>query len=126
MKISNAMGYYNPFWRSVGKADFSELRKLAKMLSEGGIPYRHYTERPNVAFQMDFFEQIEYLDDHGEKVSDAIVIYAPDGHPMSYGAPLLEIMGLTENGDEVEGGLTAEEVFKRWKNDFQKRKGAKE
>lgn len=46
-----------------------------------------------------------------ERVSDAIE------HFMSYGSEddLLEIMGLTENGDSVEGGLTAQEVFERFK-----------
>lgn len=49
-------------------------------------------------------------------------------HWGSYGHEdgLLEIMGLTENEDGIEGWLTAKEVFRRIKEDWQKCSGKRE
>lgn len=53
-------------------------------------------------------EQVIYYH-NGDRICDAVC------HSFSYGHEkgLLEMMGLCETEDEVEGYLTAEEVFKR-------------
>ena len=98
--------------------DFSEIKKLAKLLDEANIPYESIKTR-NLTFER---FQICYPSQEVHK-SDAIILYtAYDGRPLSYGAPLLEIMGLVpdEYDDEVVGGLTAERVFEIWKADWEK------
>lgn len=80
----------------------TEMEKLEKMLNVAGIPYE-------VAYPFDK-PQIIYPSKEN-RVCDAIC------HRGSYGYEdgLLEIMGLVdeEAGDEVEGYLTADDVFRR-------------
>lgn len=88
----------------------NELQKLATLLTNAKIPF----EFNSVIGTND---QICYPScDH--KICDAIC------HKYSYGydAGLLEIMGLTKiDFDDVEGWLTAEEVFTRIKEDYERR-----
>ena len=94
------------------KIDFTEMRKLQRMLDEANIPYDIH--------KLFNGEQIEYFG-HGdmfkdERVCDVIC------HEYSYGVEqgLLEMMGLCDTVDNVEGYLTAEEVFERIKKDWDK------
>ena len=84
----------------------SELMKLAEMLTKEGIP-----------FEQDGTEMIAYPAVFGKRYSDVICRYGSYG----YKEGLLEQMGLIPNEkmeelcDSVEGYLTAETVFERWK-----------
>ena len=87
----------------------SEMEKLINMLKENNIP-----------FEIDSCwgtPQVRYPS-KANCICDAIC------HHFSYGHEdgLLEIMGLVdeeEMGDNVEGYLTAEDVFKRIKNHYE-------
>lgn len=90
-----------------------EMQKLIKMLTEANIPFevRQCWGTPQVCYPPRHYG-------YGT-ICDAVC------HEGSYGysAGLLEIMGLVdfeEVGDEVEGWLTAEEVFSRIQNHYQK------
>ncbi len=103
------------------KHDFSEMEKLVQLLDYEKVPFETKYER-NVTFeraQVFFPQQRDHL-------SDVIIIYDMlNNQPISFGAPLLEQMGLLpEEYDEgdVQGGLTAEEVCQRWKNYWEKNK----
>ena len=90
-----------------------ELKKLAMMLHNAGIPF----EYRSILGEND---QICYPSSDN-RVSDVVC------HPYSYGYKegLLEQMGLLDEkeiGDEVEGYLTAETVFKRWKEHYKENK----
>lgn len=84
--------------------ELKEIKKLIKMLDKEEIPYE----------DMPIFDgyQVNYPNKQ-DCVCDAIC------HSFSYGHEkgLLEIMGLTED-DDVEGYLTAKEVFKRIKKHY--------
>jgi len=84
----------------------TEILKLVEMLDKAGIPY----------FVQEIFNgwQVCYPQ-KDNPISDAIC------HQYSYGSEqgLLEIMGLCESeDDDVEGYLTAEEVFDRWSKHY--------
>lgn len=82
----------------------NEIIKLSKMLDKEGIPHE----------DMQIFDGLQVNYPNKENcVCDAIC------HSYSYGheQDLLEIMGLTED-DDVEGYLTAKEVFKRIKKHY--------
>ena len=100
--------------------DFSELDKLEIMLKKANIPYERYASA--------LIGQIFYPSKN-KRVSDVIILYVYSDKlgltSTSYGAPLLEQMGLVDEnavGDIVEGGLTAETVFERWKNHYEEHK----
>ena len=99
------------------KRDLTELNKL-EMYLEGRFRYERTDREGRVTACMgkefiisDFHKILVYKD--GNELFDAICHYG------SYGAEqgLLEIMGeaLTENGDVVEGNLTADEIIRRLK-----------
>lgn len=82
------------------------IEKLATLLSIYGIP----------------FDKVECYDgwqiiypNENEWICDAII------HSDSYGHEdgLFEIMGLTENGDEVEGWLSAKDVLDRMRKHYE-------
>lgn len=84
----------------------NEIVKLSKMLDKEKIPHE----------DMQIFDGLQVNYPNKENcVCDAIC------HSFSYGHEqgLLEIMGLTED-DDVEGYLTAKEVFKRIKKHYKK------
>lgn len=101
----------------VVNAQFTEIYRLAKMLEESGIPFEFFEQH-----EFPFGYQIGYLDNERKKLICSVV-----ESKVSYGhkANLLEIMGLLTPEelilDYVKGWLTAEEVFKRIKNDWSKR-----
>jgi hypothetical protein len=82
-----------------------EINKLASLLDKAGIPYE----------MNELFDGwvICYPNDV-ERESDVIC------HKYSYGHEegLLEMMGLTED-DDVQGYMTAEEVFEVWNKHYQ-------
>lgn len=81
-----------------------ELFRLASMLQTAGIPFE-------IGDCWDGY-QICYPFKK-ERVSDAVCHSGSYGHEKG----LLEMMGLVddeEDGDDVEGYLTAEQVFERW------------
>lgn len=85
----------------ISDSKYKEIHKLDKLLTEASIPHTFST----------FFDgwQVCYPTDKG-RIMDAVE------HFGSYGADddLLEIMGLTEDtSDNIEGWLSAEEVFNR-------------
>lgn len=86
----------------------NEIVKLSKMLDKEKIPHE----------DMQIFDGLQVNYPNKENcVCDAIC------HSFSYGHEqgLLEIMGLTEDeDDDVEGYLTAKEVFKRIKKHYKK------
>lgn len=106
------------------ETDLTELNKLEQMLKEAGIPYeREDVERvPReevIALGLSHYfdwHQLRYMRD-GKKISDVVIGYGTYGH----NAGLLEQMGLIPPcGDSVQGYLTAEEVFERWKAHYEK------
>ena len=80
---------------------YREIFRLEQMLLSENIPYKL---RP-------IFDgwQIEYPAGNGERVCSAVQ------HQFSYGSinDRIEIMGLTDNDEQVQGFLTAEDVFNR-------------
>jgi len=89
----------------------NEMDKLIPMLCKADIPF-------NLAIHMGR-PQIVYpsLEDH---VCDAVFHWGSYGHEKG----LLEIMGLCDAEDDVEGWLTAEEVFARISEHYNHNKGA--
>lgn len=88
--------------------EYIEMGKLEWLLQEAKIPYRidYVIGMPSVRYY-----------GHGENlICDAICHSGSYGHEEG----LLEIMGLTRNGDSVEGWLTSEEVFDRISEDWSK------
>ena len=81
-----------------------EIKKLATLLTKAGIPYELRTDSCGNKDNQLFYPS------KANRICDAIC------HQYSYGydTGLLEIMGLCENTeDDVEGWLSAEEVFTR-------------
>ena len=88
--------------------EYIEMGKLEQLLQEAKIPYRidYVIGMPSVRYY-----------DHGKNlICDAICHSGSYGHEEG----LLEIMGLTRNGDSIEGRLTSEEVFDRISEDWNK------
>lgn len=83
--------------------DYQEIRILDELLTEAKIP--HDIEKLYDGWQ------VSYPRRGDGQIMDAIEHYGSYGES----ADLLEIMGLTMNGDNVEGYLTAQEVFERIK-----------
>ena len=91
-----------------------EPLRLASMLLAANIPFegRELWDGYQVCYP-----SIE------NRVSDAVCHHFSYGHENG----LLEIMGLVDEeeiGDSVEGWLTAEQVFERWKKHWLENKGA--
>lgn len=87
----------------------NEMSKLINLLEGAKIPYEIF-EQP---FGVTKYTQV-YYPNKKNNVCDVIC------NPMSYGHEkgLLEIMGLTENDDDVEGYLTSMQVFTRINNHY--------
>ena len=89
----------------------NELLKLVKLLAKADIPFEIFPfsiEKLTATFQVCYPNKEDC-------VCDAIC------HKYSYGYDqgLLEIMGLSEDPcDDVEGWLTAEQVFERIRNHY--------
>lgn len=86
-----------------------EIERLVKMLESAKIPFELTDD------VMDNSNNQIWYPNHDTKICDVIC------HEYSYGGKdgYLEIMGLSENEyDDVEGWLTAEEVFYRIYNDY--------
>ena len=88
------------------EVDYTQMTRLELYLQEAKIPYR-----------MDYvlgMPSVRYYGRGDKLICDAIC------HSGSYGHEdgLLEIMGLTRNGDSVEGYLTSREVFDRIREDW--------
>lgn len=83
---------------------YTEIVRLHEMLSDANIP--HEFRRMFDGYQIIYPGEV--------RVSDAIQ------HGGSYGSDqnLVEIMGLTESEDGVEGYLTAEDVFERYSRHY--------
>lgn len=97
------------------KPIYTEAEKLDELLKMGGIP--HTKERLLDGWQIAYPVSRQNFGD--SCICDAVQ------HFSSYGSKenLLEIMGLTTSGlaNSVEGYLTADEVYKRIKEDFDRR-----
>ena len=106
------------------ETDLTEFNKLEQMLKEAGIPYeredvervpRDEVIRLGLHHYFDW-HQLRYMR-NGRKVSDVVIFYGSYGFENG----LLEQMGLLPPcGDSVQGHLTAEEVFERWKAHYEK------
>lgn len=85
-----------------------EIQKLATLLKQNNIPFELDTDVCGNKDNQIFYPSRENC------ICDAIC------HEYSYGGKdgLIEIMGLTENDDDVEGYLTAEDVFIRMYNNY--------
>ena len=86
----------------------TEMYKLINRLIKAKIPFE-------VAEWMD--TPMVWYPSKENHICDAICHSGSYGHEKG----LLEIMGLTTDPDDVEGYLTAEEVFERIHKDFAKR-----
>jgi anaerobic ribonucleoside-triphosphate reductase len=84
---------------------YTEITKLHELLEESKIPHSY---KP-----MYDGWQVCYPEEKN-RIADAIE------HSGSYASNVnrLEIMGLTTDGDDVEGNLTAEEVYSRFKKHY--------
>lgn len=80
-----------------------QMELLKRMLDTSGVPYEIYNHSI-------FNSEIICYPSKDERISDAICQYGSYG----YEEGLIEIIGLTENDDEVEGNLSALEVYERW------------
>lgn len=87
----------------------TEMMKLVELLENSAVP--HEITRGSNYIQVWYPNRIN-------AVSDAIWDYGSYG----YEEGLLEIMGLTENEGAVEGWLSAEEVFSRWRAHYENTK----
>ena len=106
------------------ETDLTEFNKLEQMLKNAGIPYeredvervpREEVIRLGLHHYFDW-HQFRYMR-NGRKVSDVVIFYGSYGFMNG----LLEQMGLLPPcGDSVQGYLTAEEVFERWKAHYEK------
>ena len=85
-----------------------EIKRLVKMLENANIPFELTDD------VMDNSDNQVWYPNHDEKICDVIC------HKYSYGGEdgYLEMMGLTEDDYDVEGWLTAEQVFRRIYNDY--------
>ena len=86
----------------INKRYIKEALRLMTMCSEAGVPFEVGAVYNGI---------IVCYPCYGKgRISDAVC------HDSSYGRSNgnLELMGLTNDEDEVEGDLTAEEVFARW------------
>lgn len=93
----------------------TEMKKLIELLNSEAIPFDLVDDVEGNIDNQVFYPCVE------KPICDVIC------HKYSYGGPegLLEIMGLVDEdevGDEVEGYLTAEEVFSRIQKDYHSRK----
>lgn len=102
---------------------YYEIQKLHRMLLDAGIEHEWNDRRKQMIpdheweslrkrvfwKETDFGWQVRIYKPNGEFLISAIEGFG------SYGVydDLIEIMGLTENDDDVEGYLTAEDVFER-------------
>lgn len=86
-----------------GVPEKTEINKLILLCEVTKLPYevKELMGRPQVFFP-----------NFSERISDAVCHYGSYGHENG----LIEIMGLTDPmiSDDVEGWLTAAEVFCRW------------
>jgi hypothetical protein len=88
-----------------------EIKRLVEMLEIANIPFELTDDI------MENSDNQIWYPNYKEHICDVIC------HEFSYGGKdgLLEIMGLSENEyDDVEGWLTAEEVFKKIHTDYYK------
>lgn len=85
-----------------------EIERLVKMLENNNIPFELTDD------VMDNSNNQVWYPNYSKNICDVIC------HEYSYGGRdgYLEIMGLTQNEDDVEGWLTAEEVFNRIYKDY--------
>lgn len=107
------------------ETDLAELNKLEQLLKAAGIPYQREDKDRFPPEEVDQLKYPHYFDFHQicypakrKCKSDVICHYG------SYGwtEGLLEQMGLLppDVGDCVQGHLTADEVFARWKEDYER------
>ena len=91
---------------------YKEIFKLEDMLNQEGIDYDFYDRSDDFSFGDIHKEHYQILiHKNGERLVSVIEGCATYGNEQDK----LEIMGLTENEYDVEGWLSAEEVFKRIK-----------
>ena len=85
--------------------NLTQLDLLQKYLKEQDIHY----ERIDNSWEMDSdgFHQIQVFDNEGNQIWDAVC------HGFSYGHEdgLLEVMGLNDHKNDVEGDLTAKDII---------------
>ena len=79
-----------------------EILKLRTMLDNAGIPNELHPSHGGY--------ELCYLD-HEKEECVCSVVETPSSY--GYADDMLEISGLTQNGDDVEGHLSADEVFSR-------------
>lgn len=94
-----------------------EIEKLGQKLTEANIPYeRHDSDGIHGILGMEM-KRIKYPQ------RERCVCSAIQGS-YSYGGDenLIEIRGLTKNGEDIEGYLTAEDVFERISEHYKRSK----
>ena len=106
------------------ETDLTELNKLEQLLREAGIPFQRTDSEKIPKEEVERLDYPHYFDFHKitypsetRPLSDVICYYG------SYGWEdgLLEQMGLLPPCvDSVQGHLTAEEVFSRWKEHYER------
>ena len=95
----------------------TEMARLAEKLKQNKIPFEIvYMDKEVFSRCGESVPQIWYPN-RKRPICDVIC------HKFSYGGDLglLEIMGLTDNDEEVEGYLTSEDVFKQIYANYKKR-----
>ena len=95
----------------------TEMARLAEKLKQNKIPFEIvYMDKEVFSRCGESVPQIWYPN-RKRPICDVIC------HKFSYGGDLglLEIMGLTDNDEEVEGYLTSEDVFKKIYANYKKR-----
>lgn len=102
----------------------TEFEKLVKMMDDASIPYeRDDDTTPFVnCFGLANIKRIKYPKKGIDEICSVIYGYGTYGYPEG----LLEIRGLLTDeeakNDDVVGHLTAEDVFSRIKDDYERRK----
>ena len=113
------------------ETDLTELNKLEALLKESGIPYERKDENVIPREEVIKCDYRHFFDRHQiaypnfeHKVSDVVIFFGTYGYEDGF----LEQMGLLppDAGDSVQGYLTAETVFERWKAHWEKQKEAKD
>lgn len=105
------------------ETDLTQMNRLEQMLKEAGIPYeredRESIPREEVIRRGydHFYDRHEiFYPDKARHISDVVCFHGTYG----WEDGLLEQMGLLPDcEDTVQGYLTAEEVFERWKKHYE-------
>ena len=100
-------------------SDYKEIIKLKEMLENANIPFDFFRWLENDDLPKDYLDVMDgYVLKYPNRCSGEVCSVIEHGGSYGHEADKLEIMGLTGT-DDVEGWLSAEEVFNRIKKHYE-------